>query len=347
MAVKQIQAAEFWELRKKHLVLDVRSPGEYAHAHIPGAVSFPLFSDEERKIVGTAYKQQSREQAIKIGLDFFGIKMRAMVEQAEELMQGYSGRTILVHCWRGGMRSAGVAWLLELYGFRIFTLSGGYKAYRAMARAQFEKRYPFRIIGGYTGSGKTIALQALKNEGHGVIDLEALACHRGSAFGAMPGIAEPTQEMFENLLADALYEESGGAAETIWMEDESQRIGSVNIPQPLWNTMRTAPVCFLDVPFEERLLHIVQEYGTQDHNTLAAAIQRIQKRLGPLETKTALEYLGQGDILACFRILLKYYDKQYNKAMARRDNAQQAVKITCEKVDAMANSKNIMEWTTK
>lgn len=347
MAVKQIPVSEFWELRKKHLVVDVRSPGEYAHAHIPGAVNLPLFTDEERKVVGTAYKQQSREQAIKIGLDYFGTKMRSMVEQAEHLLQQYTDRTVLVHCWRGGMRSAGVAWLLDLYGFRVFTLSGGYKSYRTMARAQFEQDYPFSIIGGYTGSGKTLVLQELKKSGQKVIDLEALAKHKGSSFGTIEGAVVPTQEMFENLLADELYElkTQSPADDTIWLEDESQRIGSVNLPAPFWATMRRAPVCFLEIPFEERLKHIVAEYGTQNKVHLQEAVLRIQKRLGPMETKTTIAHLQEDNIVAAFRILLKYYDKQYNKALDKRGVANLPIrKINSEQVNGLQNSQKLIAW---
>src|SRR5690348_9334071 len=127
MPIKKLSITEFLKLSHQHPVLDVRSPGEYSHAHIPGAYSLPLFTDEERKVVGTTYKQQSREAAIKVGLDYFGPKMRSMVEEVEKLCEKRGGKTVLVHCWRGGMRSAGVAWLLDLYGFKVYTLVGGYK----------------------------------------------------------------------------------------------------------------------------------------------------------------------------------------------------------------------------
>src|SRR4249920_1667669 len=145
MAIEKIHIAQFLELAKQHPVLDVRSPGEYKHAHIPGAYSLPLFNDEERKIVGTAYKQESREQAIKIGLDFFGSKMRKIIDEVSAIVQDkkftkqaplypvsetYSKPPVIVHCWRGGMRSAGVAWVLDLYGFKVYTINGGYKYYR-------------------------------------------------------------------------------------------------------------------------------------------------------------------------------------------------------------------------
>ena len=162
MAIQKITIEQFLELADQYPVLDVRSPGEYLHAHIPGAYSLPLFTDEERKVVGTAYKQQSRETAIKIGLDYFGVKMRKMVEEVEQLLLDLkpkspenneeNNRTFIVHCWRGGMRSAGVAWLLDLYGFKVYTLVGGYKVYRQWARRQFEKPHSFTILGGYTGS---------------------------------------------------------------------------------------------------------------------------------------------------------------------------------------------------
>ncbi|HNU15993.1 MAG TPA: rhodanese-like domain-containing protein, partial [Chitinophagaceae bacterium] len=131
MGAEKINIEQFLELAKDYPVLDVRSPGEYNHAHIPGACSLPLFSDEERKVVGTTYKQQSREAAIKIGLDYFGPKMRKMVEEVESIIKSREpgtmtkdSRLVLVHCWRGGMRSGAVSWLLDMYGFKVFTLTG-------------------------------------------------------------------------------------------------------------------------------------------------------------------------------------------------------------------------------
>src|SRR6476469_5209541 len=184
MAIKRIPVEEFLALAAAHPVLDVRSPGEVKHAHIPGAHALPLFTDEERKVVGTAYKQESKQKAIKLGLHFFGSKMVTMVEAVEAICKSDDKhKTVLVHCWRGGMRSAGVAWLLDLYGFKVYTIIGGYKSFRRWCTAQFSTEYPFRIIGGYTGSGKTETLKALALQDSAVIDLEALAHHKGSAFG--------------------------------------------------------------------------------------------------------------------------------------------------------------------
>lgn len=347
MAIQKITITDFLHLAHLHPVFDVRSPGEYNHAHIPGAHTLPLFTDEERKQVGTAYKQQSREQAIKIGLDFFGVKMRSMVEQVESHFKKNSGneeRVVLVYCWRGGMRSAGVAWLLDLYGFKVYTLVGGYKAYRKWVLEQFEKPYAFHIIGGYTGSGKTGVLHGLQEMGHTIIDLEQMANHKGSAFGAMGD--QPRQEMFENLLATSLHKNA--MAPVIYMEDESQRIGNLQIPMPLWYTIRKQPVFFLDIPFEKRLAYIVQEYGSMEREKLVNNIIRIKKRLGGLETKLAISSLIEEDISGCFRILLAYYDKYYHKALQNRENWDQLLnKIPCSGVDSATNIQNLLTCTTQ
>jgi tRNA 2-selenouridine synthase len=342
VAIKKLTITEFLDLAKAHPVLDVRSPGEFHHAHIPNAYSLPLFSDEERKEVGTAYKQQSREKAIKIGLKFFGKKMVKMVEEVETLLQN-KNKTLLVHCWRGGMRSAGVAWLLDLYGFKVFTLIGGYKAYRNWVLAQFEKEYNIQIIGGYTGSAKTYVLKELQKQKENVVDLEALANHKGSAFGNIGLPPQPSQEMFENLLAMQLSTNNTPAS-ALWMEDESQRIGSVNIPTPLFRYMRNQPVFFLDIPFEERLNHIIQENGKLDKEKMINAIIRIQKRLGGMETKNAINFLIEGDTKECFRILLKYYDKWYDKSSQTRDNWQQLIsKIAVPDCDAVSNARTLQQ----
>jgi tRNA 2-selenouridine synthase len=359
MAVEKINIEHFLTLSKQHPVLDVRSPGEYKHAHIPGAYSLPLFSNEERKAVGTAYKQQSRESAIKIGLDFFGPKMKLMVEEAEEIVRSLqltvsnntnsglpTANCILLYCWRGGMRSAGVAWLLDLYGFKVYTLIGGYKKFRNHVLDTFKEPYSFKILGGYTGSGKTELLKALKEKGETIIDLEDIAKHKGSAFGNIGMPVQPTQEMFENLLAQNLLNVRSQRSEVgatpsdllpqtsdIWLEDESQRIGHVNLPGDLWKTMRESPIYFLDIPFEERLKHLAEEYGTLDKQRMIDAIGRIKEKLGGLNAKTAIRLLEEGNTIESFRILLKYYDKFYLKALHNREGLNSLLhSIECKSV---------------
>lgn len=347
MAAERIHIEQFLALATQFPVIDVRSPGEYAHAHLPGAYSMPLFTDEERKMVGTAYKQENREQAIKLGLDYFGPKMRSMVETAEEIAgksaAAGQNKCILVYCWRGGMRSGAVSWLLDLYGFKVYTLTGGYKKFRNLVLDTFKQPFPFHILGGYTGSGKTYLLHALKQQGEKIVDLEELASHKGSAFGNIGLPKQPSQEMFENKLALKLREAMEEPGKTgapmpghqlpIWLEDESQRIGLVNIPNELWKTMRQSPVWFVEIPFEERLTHLVQEYGGLDQERLLDAIGRISQKLGNLNAGTASTLLKQGEIRGCFEILLRYYDKFYFRSLHNREDLNSLLhSIVCKSV---------------
>ena len=354
LSIKKITISEFLAFAPTHPIIDVRSPGEYHHAHIPHAYSLPLFTDEERKIVGTAYKQQGKQIAIKKGLDFFGVKMKSMVEEAERLIEQHNeetskSNTIIVHCWRGGMRSAGVAWLLDLYGFDVYVLVGGYKAFRNWILQQFEQPYQMKVLGGYTGSGKTPLLQALQTLGEKTIDLEALAHHKGSAFGGIGQPTQPSQEMFENKLALSLYQTNLATNKEqpfFWIEDESQRIGTLNIPHALWKNIRQQPVFFLDIPFEERLEHILEEYAGLDKEKLCEAVLRIQKRFGPAETKQAIQWIQENNIKAAFTLLLRYYDKTYTKALHSRDELNQLLRnISLASVDPFTNAKKILAHT--
>ncbi len=343
----QVSIEKLLGVRGKHLIIDVRTPAEYEQAHIPGAINIPLFSNDQRVVIGTAYKQQSKETAIKIGLDYFGPHMRPMVETLDGLMKEHTGseekQPVYLHCWRGGMRSAAVAWLFRFYGYEVFVLNGGYKSYRQWAVVQFEKEYHFAVIGGYTGSGKTEILLELAQLQQSVIDLEGLAKHKGSAFGNLSRVPQPTQGMFENLLALQLYNK-GKNGKCFWVEDESQRIGNLNIPKAFWDTMRTKPVYFINIPFEARLTFILKYYAAFSKESIADAIERIKKRLGPLETKTALAFLQENNYEACFKILLQYYDKGYKKGLLGRDeNKIQIINVEAEAVDEITNAKKLMK----
>jgi tRNA 2-selenouridine synthase len=337
MAVQKISIQDFIANSNSGIIIDVRSPAEYEHAHIPSAHSLPLFNNEERAIVGTTYKQKSREQAIKIGLPMFGNKMESMIEEVEKWVHEFQKKepsktpNIYVHCWRGGMRSAAVAWLLDLYGFKVFQIEGGYKAFRNWALAQFEKNYTLHVLGGYTGSGKTEILQTLQKQALPIIDLEGLASHKGSAFGAIGQAAQPSQEMFENKLAMALFPL---AQSPILIEDESQRIGTVMLPPSFFKLLRSSNCYFIKIPFESRLDFIVEGYGKFKAEDLMAATYRIQKRLGGLETKLAINHILEKDIKSAFRILLTYYDKWYEKNRT-------IIPIEAEKVDPVENAKLI------
>ena len=246
------------------------------------------------------------------------------------------------------MRSGAVAWLLNLYGFKIYTLKGGYKAFRNWVLLQFEKGYKLNILGGFTGSGKTNLLRKMKEKGAFVIDLEALANHRGSAFGSLGENPQPGQEMFENMRALELFRISkmiqrgievskinnNAVPWEIWVEDESRHIGLAGIPKKFWDQMRNNPLYFLDIPFEERLHQIVSDYGSFSKDDLANSIIKIQKRLGGLEAKNALNFLNENRISDCFSILLHYYDKLYYNSLNKRENIETVLnKIPCKTVD--------------
>jgi tRNA 2-selenouridine synthase len=225
------------------------------------------------------------------------------------------------------MRSGAVAWLLDIYGFKVHTLVGGYKSFRRWSLEQFEKDYPLELIGGYTGSGKTDLLNALQLKGEAVLDLEGLAHHKGSAFGNIGQPEQPTQEHFENKLALSLRNIQKAAPNRIWVEDESQRIGRVNIPGSFWQLMRRSVVRFLDIPFEKRLSYIVEGYGSLDVQRLSDATDRIRKKLGDKNATEAIGFIANGQITEGFEILLQYYDKLYKKSLHNREQADQLIRL--------------------
>lgn len=346
MAIAKIELDEFLKLRKHLPILDVRSPAEFKHAHIPNAFSFPIFTNDERKLIGTAYKQQSREIAIKIGLEIFGKDMVSHVEAAEKIISNanLTTREVILHCWRGGMRSAAMAWLLDLYGFKVHVLTGGYKSYRSWALHQFEKNYQLYIIGGFTGGNKTGIIQQLGQQKQAVIDLEELARHKGSAFGNLEGITQPSQEQFENNLAMEIVEQlQTYPNQRIWLEGESQRIGNINIPTPFYTSMKSAPYFFMDIPFEERLLHILETYGKYSSEVLIPAVERIRKKLGGLEATQAIQSLQENNYHSAFIILLKYYDRLYLKSVAKSDlNKDRIIPIVATNTNQINNSEILL-----
>lgn len=295
-------------------IMDVRSPGEFARGHIPGAHSMPLFSDAERAVVGTLYKQTGRDAAVLEGLRIVGPKMAGIVEQARALAP--EGR-IAVHCWRGGERSGSVAWLLDKAGFaEVITLKGGYKAFRNHVLDSFTDVPELLVLGGYTGTGKTETLHHLKELDQQVIDLEGLARHKGSSFGALGEEPQPTQEHFENMLWHALR--TVDRSRPVWVEDESLMIGRNKLPETFHAALRTATLLFADMPLEDRVERLVKDYGSFRTELLGEAVQRIAKRLGPQHAKAALEALAMGDLHTVARITLRYYDKTYAHGLSQR-----------------------------
>ncbi len=311
---------------------DVRTPAEFAQGHIPGAFNLPLFSNQQRVQVGTTYKQIGREEAILLGFDLTGSKWSGFIRQALVIAPN---KKIGVHCWRGGMRSGAMAWALDLYGFDVYLIEGGYKQYRSWVRGQFAAPYPLWIIGGMTGSGKTKILHQLQTMGEQVIDLENLAQHQGSSFGTMNKLVQPTQEQFENNLADGL--KNLDPQRTIWVEDESLNIGKLSIPNPFWYQMRDAILIELKVDLAQRITALVEEYGGLDKDFLIASTERIHKRLGPQQTTRAIAAIRENRMEDFIRLVLVYYDKTYRTALSQRTtNRLFSVDITSPSVASHA-----------
>jgi tRNA 2-selenouridine synthase len=335
--INYLNLTQFLEKAASLPILDVRAPLEYTAGHIPGALSFPLFTDEERRQVGTAYKQISRDKAILIGLDYFGPKMSGFVKQATRLAPQ---KEVLLHCWRGGMRSNGVAWLLDLAGFTVNLLQHGYKDYRRFALSQFEQKYPLVVLGGMTGSGKTEILHQLQLAGESIIDLEKLAHHKGSSFGVIGQPPQNSIEQFENDLALALYQQN--IQERLWLEDEGINIGKINIPKPFFDQMQAATLIKIEVPVAERIQKLTREYCQTDKTLLTEAILRIKKRLGGLATKEALQAIETGDMEKMVELALVYYDKAYTFQLANK-NPQHIISISLATTNAAENAQHILE----
>lgn len=301
-------------LEQSGVLLDVRTPAEFAQGHIPGARNLPLFTDEERVDIGTLYKQVGRQQAVQEGLKRVGPRLAELAGQLIAARDSAPDHPLRLHCWRGGLRSGSVAWLASTLELPVVLLDGGYKAYRHWVHAVMDKPWPLRLLGGRTGTGKTALLLALAARGVAVVDLEGLAHHRGSSFGGLGLPPQPSVEHFENRLAQVLSRFATAAE--IWLEAESAQVGRCRIPEGLWRQMKTAPVLEVRRPLEERLHHLVEIYGSQDPAALREATLRISKRLGPQRTAAAVEAIGVGAMDQACAQMLDYYDRCYDRESA-------------------------------
>lgn len=315
MAIENIDVTEFLFRAGSVPVLDVRSPTEYASGHIPGAINFPILDDEERAAVGTCYKRKGHEAAVLLGYELVGKKFSLYVK---DCYQRFAERTILLHCFRGGLRSRIMAYLLHSAGFKIAVLIGGYKSYRHRVQQQFSGARNFKVLGGYTGSGKTKLLQELKEKGLQVLDIEKCANHRGSAFGSIGLSAQPTQEHFENLLAHDMM--NFDTTRPVWVEDESRMTGRLKIPDGLYDSIRKSKVFFVEIDFEVRCKNILEEYCKYDTQALADATLKLRKRLGDMKCRQAVEFLGAKNYEQWLEIVLSYYDRAYLYGLSQRES---------------------------
>lgn len=301
-----LQIQDFLQQRKDKTIVDVRSQGEFESGHIRGAINIPILNNEERVIVGTAYKQQGQKQAIKEGFRLVGPRLLDIISETEKIA---NGKELLVHCWRGGMRSNNFCQFVGMAGVRTQPLLGGYKMYRQKAIESFQSPFQFIVLSGYTGSGKSEILKELKNQGEQIIDLEALANHKGSAFGGLMMPEQPTTEQFQNELFEEILRLD--LNKRIWIEDESMAIGRIYLPQFFWKTLRESSMVKVQMHKDLRIQRLVKEYGIVDQQDFLNAMINITKRLGGQNFIAAKEKLLAGDMASTIDILLNYYDKAY------------------------------------
>jgi tRNA 2-selenouridine synthase len=321
MTLKSITAEEaIAGLGNFDTIIDARSPAEYADDHLPGAVNWPVLDDDERREVGTEYKQISAFDARKHGAAIVARRVAEIVERhvADKPREWQP----LVYCWRGGQRSGTLAWFLGQIGFRVQVLHGGYKAFREQVREQLKslpQRFEFTVIAGRTGSGKTRLLQALIEQGAQVLDLEALACHRGSVLGGLPHDPQPTQKAFDTAVWQTL--QGFDPSRPVFVESESRKIGALAVPEALLSRMRAHGRCvFVTLPDAARVQLLLEEYGffAQQVDRFCEHMVTLTELRGK-ETVTRWQTMArEGQWAEVFAELMQqHYDPLYLRSMQR------------------------------
>ena len=319
-----IHTTQNWQPDQYDMVIDVRSPSEFADDHIEGAVNLPALYDDERAAVGKLYKQTSAFAARKAGAAI--ISKNIAYHLKTFLQDKPASFRPLVHCWRGGQRSRAFALVLSEIGWTTHRLEGGYKAYRRDVLDKLNsipKQLQLIIIAGRTGSGKTALLQVLQQKKQQILDLEDLAAHRGSLLGQMPGRPQPGQRLFESRLAHKLMQFDTGTP--IFVESESSRIGNLQIPAPLWRVMTSMPLVTLDIPVSARAAYLVSVYErlTTDSTDLSLLIDAMARRHGYETTSKWRSLMQQEDWHGLAQSLLTaHYDPAYDQSVSRHDREE-------------------------
>ncbi len=316
--IKPISSIEdLLKLNETLTLIDVRAPIEFEQGHIPNAINLPILNNDERKEVGTSYKQNGHEAAVILGYKLVGPNFYKIIKQA---YKQFENKEIIIHCYRGGLRSRIMANLLSTAGFQVHLLQGGYKKFRHWTLEKLEVEYNFKVLGGYTGSGKTTILKEFASQNIQVLDLEKLANHRGSAFGNIGLPPQPTNEQFENLIAVELNKMN--LKSPIWIEDESSMIGRCKVPTKIHGAIRNNQLYFLEIDLEQRVKNIIVDYGQFDKEILKEATNKLHKRLGDLRTREALQLLEENNISDWAKAMLIYYDKTYLFGVSKRESAK-------------------------
>jgi tRNA 2-selenouridine synthase len=320
MSVHPISAADaVARLSSFSAVIDARSEGEFAEDHLPGATSWPSLNDAERVRVGTLYKQVSPFEAQKIGAALVARNIAAHIER--EVMDKPKNWEPLVYCWRGGKRSNSLALILGQIGFRVHLLEGGYKAFRSALLADLPtlaQRLQYRVVCGPTGSGKTRLLQALKAEGAQVLDLEALASHRASVLGLIPGQPQPSQKQFDTRVWDTLR--GFDPSRPVFVEAESKKVGNVAVPDMLMAAMRDSPCLRLQLSDDERVALLLEDYDffARDPDFFCERLETLTMLRGRVVVDGWTNAVRDGRVDTVVRdLLLNHYDPGYAASTAR------------------------------
>ncbi len=320
MSLTTLPAADVIQrLHEFDTVIDARSEGEYEEDHLPGAVNWPTLTNEERRDIGTLYKQVNAFEAKKRGAAMAARNIAGHIER--EVIDKPKDWKPLAYCWRGGKRSGSLSLILSEIGFRVTLVEGGYKAFRAAVVQDIPRLVSgldWRVICGTTGSGKTRLLQALAHQGAQVIDLEALANHRSSVLGAIPGQAQPTQKRFDTLVWDAVRRLD--RTRPVFIESESKKVGNVAVPTALIEAMRQSPCLNLVLPDAERVSLLMEDYDffVRDVEHFCDRLQVLSEFRGKVVVEGWQASVRAGDIEPVVRELLtQHYDPVYLQSMRR------------------------------
>jgi tRNA 2-selenouridine synthase len=320
MALKRISAAEAIRgLAGLDTIIDARSESEHAEDHLPGAVNWPVLNDAERAAIGTEYKQVSPFDARKRGAALAALNIARHVQQ--QVMDKPRGWRPLVYCWRGGQRSGALALVLDQIGFYVQVLDGGYRAFRRAVLDELDvlpAALPLRVLCGRTGSAKTRLLRALAAAGEQVLDLEALACHRGSVLGPEPGQPQPSQKAFETRLWQALR--GLDPTRPVYVESESRLIGRLRLPDALLQRMRAAPCLQVAMPVEARVDFLMHDYAhfVHDPEALCQRLEALRELQGAQVVQRWQAQVRAGQVAEVVGSLLEcHYDPVYTRSMTR------------------------------
>lgn len=325
------------DIENKYVLVDVRSPKEFSESTIPGAVNVPLFTNEQRELIGTVYVRESIEKAKKIGVEAASKNLPDIYDKINELNKNYKG--LVFFCARGGMRSSSVVGFVEALGVRAFKLDKGYKGYRAYINEQLPctvRDIKFVVIHGNTGVGKTNILKRLEEQGHDILDLEGYANHRGSLLGSVGLGEQNSQKQFESLVYDKLKNRKSNL---VFVEGESRRIGKIMIPDYIFNSMKSGEHIKVTADIDLRVKNILADYVQNDDSELIESLNKLRKYISEKNIDKYIDEVSKKNYENVIReLMIKYYDPMY-------ENNKYDFRLTLEHKDIDETCNIIVDWT--